>query len=131
MKKQKVYKLNGGTYDFTALLLITPNYEDVNIVAREVFEEPSYDLKVWYPELDEEHGHKPRGLHLTRKNYQPIIWIPKKPKTPREHATLAHEILHLTGYIMYWVGLPFNQDTEEAWCHLNAHLTNQVYEYLK
>lgn len=69
----------------------------------------------------------PRGKCFFRPGYVPVIWIPKKPKTSREHATLAHECLHAIFHLFEWASIPITRDTEEVMTHAMSHLiTNAI-----
>lgn len=68
-----------------------------------------------------------RGKCFFRGGYVPIIWIPKKPRTAREHATLAHECLHVIFHLFEWANIPITRDTEEVMTHSMAYLiTNAI-----
>lgn len=66
--------------------------------------------------------YEPRGKCFFRRGYIPIIWIPRKPKTHREHATFAHECLHAVFHLFEWASIPLTRDTEEVMTHSMAHL---------
>ncbi len=69
-----------------------------------------------------------RGRVFLRDGYTPVLWIPRRPRTPREHATLAHEALHVTTVVMRWAGIPFGPDSEEAYAHVMAAIVAAVLE---
>lgn len=69
-----------------------------------------------------------RGKTFHRSGYCPIVWVPGKPKTAREYATLSHEMFHATCHLMEWVGILLEKSNEEVYAHAQAHLT---YEALK
>lgn len=74
--------------------------------------------------LDEEK----RGCHISIIGFCPIIWIPAFPRTPREHATLAHEAIHGVFKLFAWADMPLTNDTEEVMTHATAHIVNAVLE---
>ncbi len=52
-----------------------------------------------------------------RGEYGPIIWIPRRPRSPREHGTLSHEVCHVVREMYDWVGMQLDESTEETFCH--------------
>jgi len=107
----KRYKLHAGTYDFEYYLVIAPRSESKKILhfINNICEDNSLE----YDFTDS------CGACFTRFNYTPVLWIPKIPETPKEYATLAHECLHLTNYILLrWVNIPLSLESEEAYTHL-------------
>ena len=71
-------------------------------------------------------GYEPRGKVFYRRGYVPVLWIPRKPKTAREHATLAHESLHCVYHLFEWANLPMSRDTEEVAAHSMAHIMANI-----
>lgn len=67
-----------------------------------------------------------RGWYVARVGFCPIIWIPRMPKTPREHGTLAHESIHAVMRMMEWASIPTNYDTEEVVTHAVSHIVTTV-----
>jgi len=55
-----------------------------------------------------------------------IVFMPEKPINALGWGTLSHELLHVTNGIMKKVGIPFSQDTEEAYTYLLGFLTRKV-----
>ena len=80
--------------------------------------------------MENESSCAPRGMCCFRTGYCPIIWIPRKPKTAREHATLAHECLHAVFHLFEWVGLPVTRNTEEVMTHSMSHLITSILKNL-
>ncbi|MBI4029091.1 MAG: hypothetical protein HY376_01880 [Candidatus Blackburnbacteria bacterium] len=107
---------------------------DVIFVVGEYLKMEEYvNWKFENKEFQHEHwdiGHEPRGSFFHRRGYVPVIWIPKKPRTPREHATLAHECLHAVFFLFEWANLPMGKDNEEVMTHAMAHLYANVLEKL-
>ena len=113
-----------GIFDFTVIVLIG----DYSKACRRVeykFEAKDANLERF------DMGYIPRGKCFFRRGYVPIIWIPRKPKTPREQATLAHESLHSVYHLMEWANIPMTRDTEEAVTHSMAHIINTVLSKVK
>ena len=83
------------------------------------------------PTIDEEQG-LVRGRFYSHAEMVPVVWIPRAPKTPREHATVAHEALHAAVWVLRtWASMPFSDDTEEAFAHALGHLVNGITEGAK
>src|SRR4029078_10279245 len=60
-----------------------------------------------------------------------VIWVPRIPKTPREHGTVGHEIFHAVYHILSWASVNLSESSEEAFCHLIGHMTTQFYNKIK
>jgi hypothetical protein len=73
-----------------------------------------------------------RGFYFFRDGYVPIIWIPRRPRTAREHATLAHEAFHAVSITLRrWAAIELTNDTEEVFCHSLGHVIATVLAELK
>lgn len=59
-----------------------------------------------------------------------VIWMPLLPDNTKDYATLAHETLHATAFIMRKAGVPFSTDTEEAYAYLIGYITLQIEEFI-
>lgn len=116
-------RVNFGTFDRELICLVGPYANVGKFVAWKV-DDPLV-LKT-IEQDDKSRGVGARGRYYHRRGYIPIIWIPRVPRTPREHATLAHEMLHVVRTIMEWAGIPLNEDTEEAYCHALGHGVEKV-----
>lgn len=108
-------KIHMGMFDFVVIVIIG-DYTVAKSYVSWKFEDKETDLDEFNREYE------PRGMCFFRRGYVPIIWIPKKPKTKREHATLAHESLHAVFHLFDWINLPLNRDTEEVMTHAMAHI---------
>ena len=115
--ENKVYM---GTFDFDVIVLVG-DYKTALAYVSWKFN----DKKTRLEDFDMEYI--PRGKCFFRQGYVPVIWIPRKPKTPREHATLAHESLHAVFHLFEWADLPLTRDTEEVMTHAMSHIiTNAI-----
>ena len=122
-KEFKTYKLDAGIFDVTAYAVIS---EDLDRVAEFVaFKHDQGDTKELKEGLE-----SARGMFFHHPTYCPIVWLPSKPKTPREIATMSHELAHLTSWVCRWAHIEHCEKTEETFCHLLSHLTNQLLEKL-
>lgn len=109
-----------GTFDFSVIVLVG-DYKTALAYVSWKFEDKTTDLGAFDME------YVPRGKCFFRQGYVPVIWIPRKPKTPREHATLSHESLHAVFHLFEWAGLPITRDTEEVMTHAMSHIiTNAI-----
>lgn len=74
-----------------------------------------------------------RGLHFgSFGDYGPIIWIPRKPRTPEDYATLAHEVCHaMRDMMVNWAGMAINEHTDETFCHGVSHVMQTVLTELR
>ncbi len=113
-------RIHMGIFDFQVIVVIG-DYKTTCAYVSWKFEDKETNLEAF------DMNYIPRGKCFFRRGYVPIIWIPRKPKTKREHATLAHESLHAVFHLFEWVNLPINRDTEEVMTHAMAHIvTNAV-----
>ena len=55
-----------------------------------------------------------RGVCFHSQNRHPVIAMPKKPETPAEYGTLAHESVHAIDFIFDAIG---QYDRGEAFAH--------------
>lgn len=117
----KEIKVSMGLFDFDVICVIG-NYKNLGKYIQWKFEDKDFDPANFDLEYE------CRGKCCFRRGYVPVIWIPRKPKTAREHATLAHECLHAVFHLFEWANLPVNRDTEEVMTHAQAHL---VTNFLK
>ena len=67
-----------------------------------------------------------RGWCIYKKGYVPVIWIPKKPKSARDYATVAHECVHAVFHLFEWANIPITRDTEEVMTHAVGHLVDGI-----
>lgn len=129
MKKNKFnikeVRVHMGLFDFT-VVAITGDYKEAYRYVAWKFEDK--DLEKQLPEL--EGDYESRGKCFHRVGYVPVIWIPRKPKTAREHATLAHECLHAVYHLHEWSLVPLGRDTEEMTCHALAHLYTNILKQI-
>lgn len=119
----KEIRVHFGTFDYVIICLVG-SYKNVERYVAWKFEEKEIPIS----ETQRQYG--ARGRFFYRIGFAPIIWIPKRPTTPREHATLAHEMLHAIQEMMDWAAIPFTFDTGEVFCHALAHGINTVLQEL-
>jgi len=111
----KKWTIDAGTYDTCIILLVGEDKERIQSFLRKHF--GCDDLVLEWDCL---------GLHYYCKGTKSVVWIPKRPKTEKEYATLTHELLHATFYILNnWADIPFTKDTQEAFSHLLGYLTEK------
>jgi hypothetical protein len=108
-----------GTFDYHVAVAIGPHRFLQNYV-RWANCDPGYTLP------DDEYG--AFGEVIKRRGYAPLIWIPHRPRTPREHGTLAHECAHAAIYMMDWAGIESNLGTQELLAHAIGYLVTSVLE---
>lgn len=123
LKLQEV-RVKMGMFDFD-VICIAGDYDKAAEYVAWKFEEKEFDAQ------ESNKGYEPRGKCFFRTGYVPVVWIPKKPKTAREYATLSHECLHATMHLFDWAAVPTTPHTEEVMCHAMAHLITNILEGLK
>ena len=104
-----------GAFDFTVITIIGDYKEALKYVRWKCD-----DMETDFESFDK--NYLPAGKCFFREGYVPIIWIPRKPKTPREYGTLAHEALHAVYHMFDWANLPMTLDTEEVMTHSMTHI---------
>lgn len=122
----KEIRTHMGIFDY-AVICIIGDEKKVNKYISWKFE----DTEEAYEGEKHESGCGARGLTFFKPGYVPVIWIPRKPKTPREYATLSHECLHAINLMFRWVGLKMTKETEEVSTHAMAHLITNILYNLK
>lgn len=105
-----------GIFDFDVICVIG-DHKNLENYCRWKFEQKDFSLESEY---------EARGWCIYRRGYVPVIWIPRLPKTPREHATLAHECLHAVYHLFAWASIPMTRDTEEVVTHSMSHLITKI-----
>lgn len=70
-----------------------------------------------------------QGMCIKTSGYAPVVWIPRRPRTPEEHATLAHECVHAAFYLMDWLGMEASQNTCEVMTHATGWLVKNALEH--
>lgn len=115
------FHISAGTYEFGINVVVSRDEKRVVGFVRWKFEDPNYS-----PELG-----VCRGRVFFRKGYCPILWIPQPPGSPREYATLCHEVLHVACIVMGWAGIPLTDESEEAYAHLIGYLITEILRRIR
>lgn len=110
--------INMGMFDFGINVLIGSNKNLEEYVRYKIEDETFY---MQNPE-------KAYGWHIHYEDYCPIIWIPKKPKTPKEHATLCHESIHAVFSMYNWAHMQPLSSNDEVMCHAVGYIVKTVLE---
>jgi len=125
-KPFRTFKINGGCYDFDVHCCISRDEKKVIRYVNSILGLPSANnIAV------KEDSLKCLGKIFHRWGYCPVVWIPSIPRTPRQHATVVHELFHATCQVMKWVEIPLDDSSEEAYTHLISHLIGQFYSKMK
>jgi len=114
-----------GLFDYTIRCVFGERDNAEQYVAY-VFEEKETDHYEGF-----NRGYEARGTCYFRRGYVPIVWLPRPPETPREHATFAHEVIHAVHHLFEWSATPTIRDTEEVFAHSVAHVIANVYTKLE
>lgn len=113
-----------GVFDFSVTCAVG-DYKKINEYISWKFDDNNFNVESW------DKGYLARGKCFFKTGYVPIIWIPRKPRTSREHATLAHECIHAVFHLFDWASIPISRDTEEVFAHSTAHLITTILNFLK
>lgn len=106
-----------GTFDYTVWVVFTTDHAAIARFARR---------KLGDLEITAAHFAGRRGCVLKRGDYIPILWMPRRPRTPVEYGTFAHEAFHVVAHAMRWANIPFTEESEEAYTHTLAKLVREV-----
>lgn len=110
-------RLHLGVFDYTVRVVLTEDRHAAVRWIRGFLEDPR---------IEDERLDQNRGCVFHREGYAPVIWLPRKPRTPVEHATLAHEAMHVTRFVMLWAGIALSDDSEEVWTHTTGSIVKAV-----
>lgn len=116
--------VNMGIFDFS-VIVIYGNQDNVQKYVNWKFEDENFSV------VESQRGYEPRGQTFFCKGYVPIIWLPRKPKSPREYGTLSHECLHSIYHLFDWADVPMDRSTEEVAAHAMGHMVTEILEKIK
>lgn len=51
-------------------------------------------------------------------------------RSPADHGVLAHEIFHITTFVLAQCGLELNDNSMEAYAYLHGYITQEIYKKL-
>jgi len=114
--QDQVITLNGGTYDIDVTVIVTADTEKAMefVVENTTSSITSEDFVASGTTFSDEEGNI-------------IVWL----SSAQDKGVISHELLHATISIMSWVGIPFNESTEESYAYELQYLTNQFYKQIK
>lgn len=124
MSSLQIINTHMGMFDYTVCCAIGDYEETVKFAQRRLDDnDTDFDAS--------NKGYLPRGKTFHRPGYVPIIWIPSKPASPREHATLAHEAIHAVFCLLGWASVPIDKLNDEVIAHATGHIVNRILEKAK
>ena len=109
-------RIKFGLFDYTAIVIIGDK-ANLRRYLRWKFEDDDFVLG---------YNRHTRGLVVGRQGYCPIMWLPKRPRTCTEIATVAHECVHVMMHLFSWAGMSVTEDTEEIMAHGVAYMTRMI-----
>lgn len=112
---EKVY-VDMGFIDLDAVIVFG-NRPALERYVRKVFGDNTISIKMTNTRL---------GETFMLDGYVPIIWMPRRPRTKREHGTLAHEAVHAVSYMFRYLETPITEDTEEIFCKAVGRIVSAV-----
>jgi Xaa-Pro aminopeptidase len=62
------------------------------------------------------------------KGWCPFIWLPRKPKTPKEISTAAHEAVHAALWLMDWAKVGASAGEDEFFGHTVGYIVKRILE---
>lgn len=122
MGRLQTFKIHCGTFDYNIDVVIGKDKELVKKFIKKKHKALPDNINVF----DIAHG-----MIIRYEGFNPILWLPAKPRTPSELATMSHEIFHLVYTVLSYVGITLSESSEEVFCYLIGHLTKQVIEKAK
>ena len=125
MKKLVKIRCPFGVFDYSVTCVVGDYKKATEYVAKVYEENNPSELEIRYA------GSAPRGQCFYKDGYIPIIWIPRKPTTPREYGTLAHECLHAVTVFLNWSHINCSIGEDEVACHSVGYLVSKILEGLK
>lgn len=72
-----------------------------------------------------------RGMTYTWHGKAPVVWMPRRPRSPAEIGVLAHEIVHILTAILVEKGLKLSDSSEEAFAYAMSFCMRSVLERVK
>lgn len=72
-----------------------------------------------------------RGRAMLFSCNRSLIRLEKRPRTPREHGILAHEIFHIVDFYMNRIGMKLKRSSFEAYAYLLGYITEEIYKRIK
>lgn len=113
------FKIKAGTYPFSVKVFISKDIDkSVDFVNKKQRRKGRNKYK-------KENFKNNYAVFCSHDKYEPVIWMPKKPKTAREICSVAHEVLHAVFENMEWFGISLDKSSEEAFTYLHTHLMQQ------
>lgn len=71
------------------------------------------------------------GLTFFKPGWCPIVWIPHRPKSPKEFSTLSHEMFHALCDLFRWANIRLDESTEEVFAHAQGYLVRRALDAMK
>lgn len=120
MKGFRKLNIKNGIFEGGVWLVVSEDYQKVLNFVRTRHKDPGlgYEFK------------KFDGCVFKSDKFQPILWIPKKPTTPREYSVLGHEFLHCVFSTLDYYHVSLCEDSEEVFAHLHSYYMRQALEFL-
>ncbi len=106
------------------ILVFIGNSNDFLIYIRDIIKENSLYDKI------ENSIDNYDGLSIEVYSGLYILYMKEKPKKSYHKSILAHEIFHITSYIMSRIDLKLSNDNEEVYAYLNGFITREFYKKL-
>lgn len=81
-------------------------------------------------EEEKELSERSAGITFFLNTDDIIVWLPHKPKTDGEMATLVHEVCHATSVLLRSVGIKHTPDTEEVYAYTMEYLYFNILSWI-
>lgn len=119
-----LYTLTNPIYPYTVYVIFEPDFEKAIALLPSFL--PIEEVKENFRDTPIQGA---RTLNLCENNLALITWCPMPEEKKFVHpGLLAHEMLHVTSIIMQEIGIPLNDDTDEAYCYFLQYLINELLQ---
>mgnify|MGYP000207977249 CR=1 FL=1 len=116
----KSYVIHMGMFDYHVCFVIGDHKQTIKLMNW------FHENEAWYDD-----GNEPRGQVFGHRTKMPVLWLPRKPQTTQERATLAHEACHVATAMFEFMGMPHDRSSDETYAHAVGHIVKRFEESVK
>lgn len=116
--------IHAGIYPFDIMLAVDESDESLS----NVLTQSGIDIDK-YPACFLEND-TVKGRCVFFEGNQSLLRLRSIPEDIFEYGVLHHEIFHVCAFILFKVGIPLTQESEEAYAYLIQFITEKIYDIL-